>query len=61
MGGAQALLNRSGSYSNFPNKESKAMPALPTYLIESIWEQLAALLPSSKVDHPLAFSEVIVT
>ena len=36
------------------------MPALPTYLIESIWEQLAALLPSSKVDHPLAFSEVIV-
>ncbi len=36
------------------------MPALPTYLIESIWEQLAALLPSSEVDHPLAFSEVIV-
>jgi len=49
------------------------MPALPTHLIEPIWEQFAALLPSRKVDHPLgchrrgtvidfwiAFSEVIV-
>ena len=29
------------------------MPALPTYLIEPIWAQFSALLPSRKVDHPL--------
>ena len=29
------------------------MPSLPTYLIEPIWDQFAALLPSRKVDHPL--------
>jgi transposase len=29
------------------------MPALPTYLIEPIWEQFSALLPARKVDHPL--------
>lgn len=29
------------------------MPALPTYLIEPIWEQFAALLPLRKIDHPL--------
>ena len=38
---------------NFPNKEHKLMPALPIYLIEPIWEQFAALLPTRKVDHPL--------
>lgn len=29
------------------------MPALPTYLIETIWEQFSDLLPARKVDHPL--------
>ena len=29
------------------------MPALPTYLIEPIWEQFSALLPERKVEHPL--------
>jgi transposase len=29
------------------------MPALPTYLIEPIWEQFVALLPERKVEHPL--------
>jgi transposase len=29
------------------------VPALPTYLIEPIWEQLRALLPEKDVDHPL--------
>ena len=29
------------------------MPALPTYLIEPIWTQVSALLPSRKMDHPL--------
>ena len=29
------------------------MPALPTYLIEPIWEQFSDLLPDRKVDHPL--------
>ncbi len=29
------------------------MPALPTYLIEPIWEQFSDLLPARKVDHPL--------
>ena len=29
------------------------MPALPTYLIEPIWEQFSALLPEREVDHPL--------
>jgi transposase len=29
------------------------VPALPTYLIEPIWEQFAALLPEREVDHPL--------
>ena len=28
------------------------MPALPTYLIEPIWQQFAALLPDRKTDHP---------
>lgn len=34
------------------------MPGLPTYLIEPIWEQLAALLPLRKVDHPLGCHRV---
>ena len=29
------------------------MPALPTYLIEPIWQQFSALLPERKTDHPL--------
>lgn len=29
------------------------MPALPTYLIEPIWEQFRDLLPTREVDHPL--------
>ena len=29
------------------------MPALPTYLIEPIWEQYSDLLPDRKVDRPL--------
>ncbi len=29
------------------------MPALPTYLIEPLWEQFIALLPERKVEHPL--------
>lgn len=29
------------------------MPALPTYLIDPIWEQFSELLPSREVDHPL--------
>ena len=29
------------------------MPALPTYLIEPIWGQFAALLPEREVEHPL--------
>ncbi len=29
------------------------MPALPTYIIEPIWQQFAALLPERKVNHPL--------
>ncbi len=29
------------------------MPALPTYLIEPIWEQFSNLLPARKIDHPL--------
>src|SRR5215211_4165919 len=53
MGSTRTLLNRSGSYSIFRGKEQKPMPALPTHLIEPIWEQFATLLPSRKVDHPL--------
>jgi len=29
------------------------MPAIPPYIIESIWEQFVALLPERKVEHPL--------
>ena len=29
------------------------MPALPTYLIEPIWDQFTALLPLRAIDHPL--------
>ena len=29
------------------------MPALPTYLIEPIWEQFSALLPERETDHAL--------
>ena len=29
------------------------MPALPPYIIEPIWQQFLALLPSREVDHPL--------
>ncbi len=29
------------------------MPALPTYLVEPIWEQFSDLLPARKTDHPL--------
>jgi transposase len=27
------------------------VPALPTYLIDPIWEQFAALLPDRQIDH----------
>ncbi len=29
------------------------MPALPPYIIEPIWQQLVALLPARRADHPL--------
>ncbi len=29
------------------------MPALPPYIIEPIWQQFLALLPSREVNHPL--------
>jgi hypothetical protein len=29
------------------------MPALQTYIIEPVWEQLCALLPERDLDHPL--------
>jgi transposase len=29
------------------------VPALPTYLIEPIWEQFSALLPEREANHPL--------
>ncbi len=29
------------------------MPALPPYLIEPIWQQFGALLPTRRADHPL--------
>ena len=29
------------------------MPAIPAYIIEPIWQQLSALLPRTKADHPL--------
>ena len=29
------------------------MPALPPYLLETIWQQFEALLPEREVDHPL--------
>lgn len=45
------LLNHSGSCSSFPMKEQKPVPALPTYLIDLIWEQFSALLPDRRIDH----------
>jgi transposase len=32
-------------------KEQKPVPALPTYLIDPIWEQFSALLPDRQIDH----------
>ncbi len=29
------------------------MPALPPYIIEPIWQQFLALLPSREAEHPL--------
>ncbi len=29
------------------------MPALPPYIIEPIWQQFGALLPTPRADHPL--------
>ncbi len=29
------------------------MPAIPPYIIEPIWQQLSALLPQPRADHPL--------
>ncbi len=29
------------------------MPALPTYIIEPVWQQFRALLPSRETNHPL--------
>ncbi len=29
------------------------MPALPPYIIEPVWQQFLALLPSRETDHPL--------
>jgi hypothetical protein len=51
MGGAQAVLNHSGSYSTYPNEEhKKPVPAVPTYLVWPIWEQFADVPPSRKVE-----------
>jgi hypothetical protein len=32
-------------------KRSMPVPALPSYVIEPIWEQFVALLPERKVNH----------
>jgi hypothetical protein len=43
-----------GKLGDFPTKEQEPVPALPTYLIEPIWEQFFKLLPAREVvDHPL--------
>jgi hypothetical protein len=34
-------------------RRSLSMPALQTYIIEPVWEQLCALLPERDLDHPL--------
>src|ERR687898_447180 len=43
----------SGEFSKLPDEGVCAVPALPPYLIEPIFEQFAALLPERNVDHPL--------
>src|SRR5215213_6205727 len=48
------MLDHSGSYRSFPNvKERTPVPALPPYIIEPIWQQFLALVPSREVNHPL--------
>ncbi len=47
------MLHHSGSPRSSPMRRSLSMPALQTYIIEPIWEQLCALLPERDVDHPL--------
>ena len=42
-----------GTSPNLPTNEQEARARSSTYLIEPIWEQLAALLPEREVEHPL--------
>jgi transposase len=47
------MLHHPGSSLRFPNRRRVPVPALPPYIIEPIWEQLAALLPERTTSHPL--------
>jgi transposase len=47
------MLHHPGSSSGFPNTRRVPVPALPPYFIEPIWQQLLALLPERRTDHPL--------
>jgi transposase len=47
------MLHHPGSSSGFPNRRRVPVPAIPPYLIEPIWQQLSALLPERRTNHPL--------
>src|SRR5215218_4408598 len=47
------MLHHPGSSSGFPNRRRVPVPAIPPYLIEPIWQQLLALLPERRTNHPL--------
>ena len=47
------MLHDPGSPLRFPNRKGPPVPALPPYIIEPTWEQLAVLLPDREANHPL--------
>jgi hypothetical protein len=53
MTNGHGLFHHPGRSIRFPTKEKTRVPALPPYLIEPIWQQLKALLPEHRTDHPL--------
>src|SRR5215208_7537263 len=53
MKNGHEMFHHPGSSLRFPRRRSTPMPALPPYIIEPIWQQLAALLPEHRTDHPL--------
>src|SRR5215211_45646 len=52
MESGHRMLDHLGSY-QASRRRRMPVPALPPYLIESVWQQFSALIPARRTSHPL--------